>query len=160
MSETIKITPGVGLVIKYNGIFDFDKLYKGMHDWFMSYKYDFHEKENTKKSKDLGSFIEINWIAERNIDEYVKFLINVHIIIDNFNRVEKLDTGNMIIELSASLVLDYNNKWSIKPFHKFLFNIYNKYIIKEKINRYYIGKLYGEITDLQNTGKSILELYA
>lgn len=159
MPETIKRTPGVGLIIKYNGVFDFDKLYKGMHDWFVMHRYDFQEKEQTRKGKDLGAFMELEWAGERRVDEYAKFSITVHFIIEEMERVENLDKGKLLIELAASLILDYKNSWQSNSFKKFLFNIYNKYIIKEKIKKYYFGKLYAEVTDLQDTGKSILDLY-
>ncbi len=160
MSSTIKITPGRGLTIRYSGVFDFDKLYKEMHDWFIKNAYDFEEKQHEDKSKDTGREIEITWNGERKIDEFAKFLITVRFLIEEFNKVEKLDSGKMVIEISASAVLDYNDRWKRKPFSNFLFNVYTKYIIKEKINTYYLGKLYNETVNLQDLGKSVLELYS
>ena len=76
------------------------------------------------------------------------------------NKVEKLDSGKLSIEITASLILDYKNKWQSNPVRNFFFKIYNKFIIKDKLNKYYIEKLYEESTNLQNTIKSILGLYS
>ena len=160
MSETINITPGIGLSIKYNGVFDFDKLYKEMHEWFVGYQYDFNEKEQTKKFGDLGAKVEFKWIGNRRIDDYAQFTIEVHTLIEEMNKVEKLDSGKLSIEITASLILDYKNKWQSNPVRNFFFKIYNKFIIKDKLNKYYIEKLYEESTNLQNTIKSILGLYS
>lgn len=160
MPETIKITPGIGLTIKYSGAFDFDKLYKEMHDWFVMHKYDFNEKEHTKKERETGNYVEINWAGDKKIDDYAQFSITVHIIIENMAATEGIDSGNLAMELVGNLVLDYNNRWQSKPFNKFLIKIYNNYIIKDKINKQYIEKLYEEITNLQDTAKSILGLYS
>ena len=160
MSKAIKITPGRGLIIRYSGVFDFDKLYKEMHDWFMKNSYGFEEKQHDDRAKDRGRDIEIVWNGERKVDEFVKFLINVRFVIEEFNKVEKLDSGKLLIEISASAILDYTDRWNRKPFSNFLFNVYTKYIIKEKINNYYLGKLYRETVNLQELGKSVLELYS
>jgi hypothetical protein len=160
MSETIKITPGLGLLIKYNGVFDFDKLYKEMHEWFVGYGYGFNEKEQTKKFGDLGAKVEFKWSGDRKIDDYAQYTIEVHTLIEEMNKAEKLDSGKLSIEITASLILDYKNKWQANPVRNFFFKIYNRVILKDKINKYYIGKLYEESINLQDTIKSILGLYS
>jgi len=160
MAETLKLTPGKGLAIKYIGAFDFDKLYKDMHDWFIANRYEFSEKEHSRKEKDTGYFIEVHWEGERKIDEYAKFVINVDISISEMNKVDQMDYGKMYISFSGALVLDYLNKWSAKPFSNFLLKVYNKYIIKDKINKYYFGKLFGDVTALHDLAKATLGLYS
>lgn len=159
MATPIKITPGTGLTIKYNGAFDFEKIYKELHDWFLANRYGFNEKEHTKKTKDLGSNLELKWSGDKLIDEYAMYTIDFHLLIEEMNKEGKLDSGKLIIEITATVTLDHGNKWSTKPFSNFLHKIYTKYIIKDRVNNY-IGGLYGEATNLQDTVKSLLNLYS
>ncbi len=160
MATPIKITPGTGLTIKYNGVFDFEKIYNDLHDWFIANRYGFNEKEHTKKTKDLGSNLELKWSGDKKIDDYAMYTIDLHLLIEEMNKEGKLDSGKLTIEIIATVTLDYTNKWSTKPFSNLLHQIYTKYIIKDKINGHYIGGLYGEAVNLQDTAKALLNLYS
>lgn len=160
MSRTDKITPGKGLTIIYNGLFDFSKLYKDMHDWFIEYKYYFQEQQHEDKPKGKGRELKITWKGERNVDDYAKFVVGVYFFLEEFNKVENLDSGKLLVEISAAVVLDYKESWQAKPFGNFLFKAYNKYVIKKKIESQYYSKLYDEVLSLQKIAKTILDLYS
>lgn len=159
MSRTDTLTPTPGLILKKSGEFDLDALYLDMHMFFDENSYVFQELENTNKTKDKGSEIEIRWRAERLVDTYAKFIITVYFYVERVKKIGKIYSGDLTITLSASVELDYKNEWPLKPMGNFLFKIYNKYIIKPKIIKNYYGPLFGEITALQERAKKILEFY-
>jgi len=154
-----KVTPGTGIRIRQTGTFDLNKLYKDLKAWFDSRKYFFQEKEHAHKSLEKGDSILIRWEAEREIDEYAKFIIKIKFYIENIKKQDGLDKGKIEIITSASVGLDYKNHWQSKPLGNFLFPIYNKYIIKNKIKDYYEKNLYSEVLELNSLTKSILNLY-
>lgn len=154
------ITPGAGLRLKKKGTFDLNKLYKEMRDWFSENDYDFQEKENAKKETDKGQQIIIKWEADRKIDEYAQFKIKVNFLMEEIEEVrkdnKKLNEGTVEIKFWADVILDYTNKWEKKPFGKFLFNMYNNYVIKSKIENVYEEKLDRELNELVEIAKNNL----
>ena len=75
-----RIHPSNGIVIRYKGIIDIDNLYKSVKGWFRDYSYDYYEKENTEKNKPEGNALKIRMMAEREVDDYVKFKIEVDFV--------------------------------------------------------------------------------
>jgi len=162
IGETIKVTPGPGLQIRKRGVFDLDKLYQEMTNWFGKNKYDFNEDIHSDKKGDKGKEIIIVLSGEKKVTDYIKCNIKVNFFLKNINKVSKasdnLEKGSVKITLIAKLVLDYNKKWNKSSFSSFLFKIYNNYIIKKEIGKYK-NKLYKEILNLQDVAKEILELH-
>ncbi len=159
MSRIDPITPASGLILRKTGEFDLDALYSDLHLFFDENSYGFQELENGTKLKDKGEEITIKWRGERAVDAYGKFIITVSFIIEGAKKRGKTYTGDLRIILGALVELDYKNEWPLKPMGNFLFKIYNKYIIKQKINQKYYGPLYDEIVALQERAKKILEFY-
>lgn len=162
IGETVKVTPGQGLQIRKSGVFDLDKLYQEMTNWFGDNKYDFNEDVHSDKHKDRGKEIIIVWSGEKKVTDYIKYNIEVNFLLKNINKVSKasnnLEKGSIKITLIAKLILDYHKKWNKSFFSNFLFKIYNNYIIKKEIGKYK-NKLYKEILSLQDVAKEILEFH-
>jgi len=159
MSRIDPVTPGAGLMLRKTGEFDLDALYSDMHLFFNENSYVFQELENGAKTKDRGEEITIKWKGERTVDTYAKFIINVSFVIENAKKRGKTYTGDLVLTLSASVELDYKNEWPLKPMGNFLFKIYNKYIIKQKLGDKYYGPLFSEVNSLHERAKRILEFY-
>ncbi|MBL7147780.1 MAG: hypothetical protein ISS82_03065 [Nanoarchaeota archaeon] len=152
------ITPAKGLLIRYKGEFNLDEMYKKCKDWFKSKKYIFTEKEHTQKDKPQGTELNIKFVAEREIDDYVRFDIETYFFILEISKKGNVANANVKINIEGWVVLDYKNKWQGNPFSKFLFFIYNNYILKKKIIEVYENKLYLEILNYSKLIKSYLGL--
>jgi len=153
-----KITPAKGLLIKYQGEFDLEKLYKSCKDWFNSKEYDFTEKEHTEKEKNYGNELLIKFIGEREVDDYVKFEIETFFFILEIKKKGKRETAKVKINVEAKRILDYKDKWQGNAFNKFLFFVYNNYIIKNKIEKVYEDKLFNELMEYTGMIKGVLGL--
>ena len=150
------IHPSNGIVIRYKGIIDIDSLYKNVKSWFGKNDYDFYEKENTEKTKPQWNSLIIKMYGTRNVDDYVQFKIDAEF--DEILRVKRIDkkySGEARIIIRAEMILDYENKWKSFPF---LFYIYNNYVKKRNILKYYWPKIYSEMMDLNSLIKSNLGL--
>jgi len=154
IKKVYKVLPGTGIRIKKAGIFDFDGLYKDMKSWFIEHEYLFHEKEHTEKDLSHGREILMKWYAEREIDDYAKFRIDIFFFVEKFTRLDKKAKAELKITYFASVELDYKNNWQKNPLYKFLFFIYNNYIIKGRILTNYEPKLKN---DLREIAKGYLE---
>ena len=153
MSDKQKIHPGNGITLSFEGKFDLDSLYDEIKKWFEDYMYDYYEKENTEKNFPDGNFIILKMKGEREVDDFVKFLIESEIIIFRLNKMEKGHGGELKIKLMGFYVLDYKNNWKNLSF---LFYIYKKIILKKKIDDFYEPKVYEELADLASKIKQNL----
>ena len=156
LGKEIKINPGRGMKIRYNGVMDIDSLYKGIKSWFDDHSYDYTEKENTQKNKPQGNSLIIKMHADREIDDYVKFHLEVDM--DEILRVKKVGkkySGEARIVIRAKMILDYEDSWKGVPF---LLYLYNNVIIKKKILTFYWPKVYDEMMGLNSLIKSKLGL--
>lgn len=148
-----------GILLRYNGSFNLDKLYKQAKNWFNKFNYFFSEKLHKEKTKSEGNEIEIDFIGERKINDYIKFIIEVKFFITEVRKLSK-DThiGNFKANIAARIDLDYDNKFQFNPFKKFLFFVYTNLIIKNKIEGVYEDKLYSEVLNFEDLVKEHLGL--
>jgi len=157
IGNEVKVHPSNGMVIRYKGILDVDDLYKSVKSWFGDYNYDYFEKENTEKTKPEGNTVKIRMVSEREIDDYVKFEIQVDFVeIIRLRKVKKGGySGEARIVIRAIVHLDYHNNWKNIPFLHYL---YHNIILKKKIMVHYWGNLYNEMMELNSLIKSKLGL--
>ena len=157
IEKVVKVLPGSGTRLLFpNVVFNFDKLYKTMKSWFDDHDYDFHEKEHTEKDKPLGREILIKWVAEREVDDYAKFIIEVKFFIENFTEIEGANKCDLELKFWARVELDYKNAWQTNRLYKFLFWFRNNFLIRKKIENDYCGKLKEEVNELQEIAKNIV----
>ena len=131
------------LTVSHKGIFDFNELYKVMKDWFNLHKYEFYEVEYHDVLKTDEKDIRCKWVAERKVDEYTKFAIEIEIKLDNHKLVEvkksgkkaKLSSCSLKVIITSYLKQDYQEKWE-GPVKKFVRGLHDKFISKEKYSRY------------------------
>lgn len=156
ITREIAIHPTKGIVIRYNGVFDIDSLYKDVKSWFKKHSYDYFEKENTEKTKPQGNTLIIKMRARREIDDYVQFRLEIDFEeILRIKKVEKGHSGEARIIIRGFIDLDYHNNWKALPF---LFYLYNNIILKKKVLEYYWPKIYGEMMELNSLIKTKLGL--
>jgi hypothetical protein len=155
-----------GTKFKFTGIFDFKAFYNFVYGWLKEYKYQLiEEKSYSEKIKPDGKEIEIHWEARKKISDYFRFLIKLDWLVLGMTTVEveregvkvKLNKGAIEIVITGYLEKDYENRWETNAFSKFLRGIYDRYIIRSRIESYE-DEIVEEIDELNAQCKSYLSL--
>ena len=153
--------------IKQSGIFSFKDFYTFTYDWLKEEGYDVFERAYSESISGDSKKVEIKWEATREVSDYFKFMITMEWLILGMKTVEvqkdgkkvKMETGALEIKFKGVLVKDYEDRWENAPFWKFMRGIYEKYIIKVRIDDYQI-KLLSEVEEIINQCKSFLSIEA
>jgi hypothetical protein len=151
--------------VRHKGVFDFAETYRFCYDWFMDNGYFLTEKNYTEKVAQRGKEVEIQWEAFRKISDYFKFVIKASWRILGLTDVEveedgkkvKMNQGDLTINFTAVIEKDYENRWESNSFTKFMRGVYDKYIIKGRIDQYE-EKLFLELDELIAQMRSYLAL--
>ncbi len=155
----MKVHLSQGYQIRERGVFNLDKLYKDMYAWLADNKYDFNEKLHQHKTSDRGKEIEFKWEAEREVTDFIKYDIDVHVLLMDINPVsENLVAGFAKITFTTKIVVDYKDQWVSSRFKNFLLNLYTKVFFKDTISKN-AKKLRDEVADFHKTTKEILDFY-
>ena len=144
-----------GQEIRKKGKIEIERFHNELIPWFQENKYDFTEKDLTGKDTSEGRDEKFEWVAQRKVDSYFKFYINVHCIIMRL----KGDQGQIVLRFKGYLEKDYKEQFKRKygKFGEFLRRLYERYIIPDKVDKM-AGKVYSETNDLIDKAKGILNL--
>ncbi len=151
--------------IKHKGIFDFKELYRFCFTWLVDKEYWVVEKSYSEKVNPNGKEVEIEWDAKRKISDYFRFNLKVNWRILGMKDVEvekdgtklTLNKGQPEISVSAVLEKDYEHRWEGSAFLKFLRGLYDRYIIRGRIEKYE-EKIYSEADEFLAQVKAFLAL--
>ena len=131
--------------IKYNGLFPFADFYKFCYVW-LDEEENFNLSEDKYSEKLIGEAkdLEIEWKGTKKVTDYFKFEVKAVFKIVGMSQVEinkgglKLKTNKGGIELSmkGTLIRDYDGKFEKTAFQKFLRSIYEKWVIKARIDQH------------------------
>lgn len=147
--------PHWGVELTKKGVFNFEKLYKFFMGWFDEHKYDTHEKQYTSKPLvPQGEEIVVEYSGLRDVSKYFRFHIDVEIWGVRLKKVGRDYKGNIKVRFRGWIEKDPNKKW--RNF-EFLRQIYDLYIIKNKISKYK-DKVKNETNNLIKKAKKILSL--
>ncbi|MAG01750.1 hypothetical protein CMI42_00265 [Candidatus Pacearchaeota archaeon] len=160
MAERDRIYKGK---IRQSGIFNFKDFYEFLYDYLVDENYYIIEKKYVEKIKGDSKDVEIKWTAIKEVSDYFSFEISAHWFILGMKKVKvkkegeevSMDSGTLEIKFDSVLVRDWENRWENAPFWKFLRGIYDRYIIKSRIDDYGI-KLFEEIKEAIAQAKSFL----
>ncbi len=160
MAEIDYVIPA--LKLEQRAIFNFADLYKLLKSWFNLHNYDFFEKEYIDITKEAGEKSDsIKWEAERKVDDYVKFHIEVRIKLTDVENVElkhaMATKGICNMKFESFLEKDYEDRWERNFLVKFLRALYDHFILRSKLDRYAV-ELRTETYDVFNQAKSFLRL--
>jgi len=130
--------------VKHEGIWHFKDTYKFLFNWFVDNGYNIKEKKYSEKITAKGKEIEIDWEAKKMISDYFRYVIKARWVILGMNPIEVQQNGKKIptnkgeieIKFDAILEKDYEHRWENNGFLKFLRGVYNRYIIKGRIDDY------------------------
>ena len=152
-----KLFVASGLKISQKSVFNLQELYKMMFRWFELYGYGFSEREYKDSEAGDAKNLEIRWHAEKKKDDYVKFVIDPSFLILGMTKAEiekdglkiKTNQGSVEINFTAYMEKDFDEEWKKTPVRKFLREVYDKYVIGDRIEGY-AGELTEEVYKLMN----------
>ena len=154
-----------GTKIKYSGNFDYKEIYKKLYTWITQQGYSKpYEEKYWEKVKPDGKLVEFVWNTENIKEDYFKFKITIQFTFDGLKEAEaeykgkkiKLDNGRTEIKFSAKLERNFNRKW--KNENGLMFQLYEKYIIPDKIEEAKID-LYQDTNKLIEETKNYFNLF-
>lgn len=130
--------------IKQKGIFNFRKFYNFAYDWLRSEGYKIIEKNYTEDIKGGTKKTEIKWDAKKKISDYFRFMIELDWLTLNMKNVEvlkdgkkvKMNSGETELRVKGVLLKDYEHRWEDRPVFKLLRGIFDRYIIKSRVEKY------------------------
>lgn len=151
--------------IKHKGIFSFKDFYEFLYDYLMDENYDVFEDKYVEKIEGESKNVEIKWTAIKEISDYFRFEITIYWLIQGMKKIKvkkedrevTMDSGTTELKFEAILVKDYENRWESNAFLKFLRGIYDRYIIRTRIDDNEL-KLFEEINELTAQTKSFFAL--
>ena len=139
MSEIDYVVPRV--VVEWDGKFDLKDIYAFTKEWILNRKYDLGEKEYHTTETENGDTLRIKWWAFKKIDDYSKFNIEILFLGKGLKRINnkkhELVEGFIRIEIESYIEKDYENVWSNKPLRKFYREIYDKFFLRGKFDKYH-----------------------
>jgi|SRR3989338_9577777 len=164
MAEKDKVLAGK---VKQSGIFSFSELYEFLYDWFNDENYRVTEKKYSEKILGDSKTVEIEWESNKKVSDYFRFQIKLQWLITGLKKVEvkkedqkiTMNSGTVEIKYTAYLVKDYENRWENQAFWKFLRGVYDRYIIRTRIDQYE-DKVEDELREVVAQTKAFLALEA
>ena len=152
--------------IKYTGIFSFKDFYKFCYDWLTEETgLELVENKYAEKIDGVTKKIEVEWSGEKKLTDYFRFDTKVKFKVDGLKEVEinqggakvKTNQGSVEVEIKGILVRDYEGKFEMSAFKKFLRGIYEKWVIPSAIEEYK-GKISSDSDTFLNQAKAYLDL--
>jgi len=147
---------GGGATLRYNGVFDYDKLSRMILKWLSERHYEVTEGTHKHKmSCPHGFEIERKIVGVRKVNDFIEYQVNFAMHLWDAHQVEVVKDGKKIkswkarIELISSMqvIIDYQNRWDT-PFKKKLLRFFIEYILKKEMLIKHIDPLYYKVYKL------------
>ena len=154
------------MILKYMGVFDLDKLFHLMYEWFIQQGYELTEgKYKHKIPTPKGAEQDIDWMAKRKVTHYIMYQIKINFRLWDLKDVEvvkgdekkTLAFAKLKITFNPTLVLDYENKFKGKflgDLHKFFI----KLVYNQELDNVYGDQLYYRVYKLHQAIKEHLDM--
>ncbi len=138
MVEVDYVEPGITL--HHSDVVDTAELYQIMKHWLEKRNYLFYEKEYHDTLKKEDRSLLIKWRADKKIDDYTKFVIEIKITGSDLSTVKlknkKAMKGNITLAFESYLETDYENRFESSTILKIFRGLYDKLILTSKTQRY------------------------
>ncbi|MBA7670910.1 hypothetical protein ES703_79057 [subsurface metagenome] len=154
--------------IQDTGIFLFSDFYRFCYEWLVD-ETDLKIIENKYSEKLEGDSkkIDVEWTGKKKVTDYFQFEIKVSFRVTNLINVEinqgnakiKTNKGKVEVKVKGILVKDYEGKFETNAFKKFLRSIYEKWIIKSRIDQME-DKIIEDCDEFLSQAKAYLDLEA
>lgn len=151
--------------LNYRGIVHLQAFFLIMKNWLEDHRYEFHEHTVKSKLYSDGLRREYRWYAWKDINEYIKFEINIFMDIRNMQEVEviregkkqKLTQCRIIWEVQGVIHFDPDKRFGGSKFLQTLQDFFHNYVIKKEIIFIWMDQLDYRIMKLQRVVKEYLE---
>lgn len=152
--------------IKFEGIFSFKEFYKFCYSWLTDEtELLVFEDKYAEKLKGTSKDIDISWTGERKVTDYFKFQVKVAFQILKMSEVQvskgnakvNMNEGSVEVKIKGNLIRDYEGKFETSAFKKFLRSIYEKWVIKSRVEQFE-GKLISDCDEFLSQAKAYLDL--
>ena len=147
--------------ITHHAYVDLIGLLKSLPVWFNGRQYDFYEKGLGEKDLGPGYEVESEWVASREVTEYVKFEMSILVRAKDVRKVV-LETGEetywsrLLIVIGAKMVKDWQGKFKPYGTEELFRQWYERFFAAKELKEY-TNKLAMETVDLIATMKSFLQ---
>lgn len=158
--------------VRYDGVFDFDGLYKILIDHLRRHNYWFYEELYKHKPwSPLGTELVLKWKAERKLDEYYMYIIKFEWHFMDFHHVEVIRDGKKMqltksyfwVNIRGQAIADwqgFETKSKAGGFTRRLSQFFRKYVIDREYLYDYIYPLFDEVMELQNIIQQFINMEA
>ncbi len=155
------------MVLRYNGLFDFDGLYAAIIDWAKNYGYFWNETVYKHKvPSPAGAEQEFLWVLKKNVTDYIGYEISmiVHMYdftevhVDMGNRKKTLANARLYIIFTGNLKLDWQKKLSGSRFFSKLGEWYKGIIMKKELGSVHADNLHYRILNLHSLVKQYFDM--
>jgi len=150
-----------GFQITYDGVYDLDELLRAITGWFSQWVYDVAPEEHSEKVGSDGKEMKVIIKAFRKVTEYVKFAVEVEIVIyrevdvvvDYKGKNLKQQKGEVQVRVKTAMQKNWLKTFSAGQ--EFLRQTYEKYLIRRELEGYR-EKIRQEGNDFLDTIKGVL----
>ena len=130
--------------LEYQGLVSVRDLYRMMEKWFAERRYSKQEKRNYEEVNEGYKCIDLEIEPQKKVSDYIKISLKVEIMADDVKdvdidmdgRKETVQEGKFHITFNGYVIMDYENKWEMKPFYFFIRTVMDKFVYKGIIHRY------------------------
>ncbi|HTZ41673.1 MAG TPA: hypothetical protein VMC07_00495 [Candidatus Omnitrophota bacterium] len=153
--------------VRYNGIFSFKDFYEFCYTWLRNDTNltTFSEDKYSEKLAGEAKNIDVEWTGHRDITDYFRIRMKVKFVIKGMTQVKvkkggaEVDSnkGDIEVQVKGMLVKDYNSKFEMSAFKKFLRAFYEKYIILSVVKEFK-GRIVQECDEFLTQAKAFLDL--
>lgn len=152
--------------LTYSGIFPFSDFYNFCHDWLTEETgLDITEDRYLEKISGDSKEVEVDWSGSSKITDYFKQKVKVGFVIRGMTKVKvkkgeaeiNTNKGKIDIKVKGVLIKDYQGKFEVSGFNKFLRSVYEKYIIPSTVSEFK-GRVSGGCDEFLTQAKAYLDL--
>ncbi len=131
--------------VKYAGLFPFADFYRFCYEYIKEeLEFNLKETQYIEKIKGESKDIDFVWEGAKKVTDYFQYKIKIKVRIIGMTKVEvtqdgikkKLEKASVEVKMSSTLVRDYQGKFEVSGFQKFLRSIYEKWVIPSRVSQY------------------------
>lgn len=153
--------------VRYVGVVSFKDFYAFCYNWLRDETNltTFSEDKYSEKLSGEAKNIDIEWTGSRDITDYFRIKVKVTFVVKAMTQVKvkrggvEVDSnkGDIEIKVKGILVKDYQSKFEMTAFKKFLRAFYEKYIILATVKEFR-GRIVADCDEFLTQAKAYMDL--
>ncbi len=154
-------------VIKYKGIFRYDELFSAINRTLEERGYQKREKKSEEMVTEAGRRVYVELRPYKIMSKYVRLMIKIKITLENITEIPETvngekrlyQNGEVNIAFDSWSLMDYSQRWGMKPFIFFMKGIFHKFVKKFPLEGSFSGEVVTDTAYLYAAIKSLLNSY-